>query len=138
MNRFTGVWQRPSRSHSEVVPTGLGYNISNSSVSFGVFFWLSGVCNVLQLFIWCDGSLGEIARQLGLVETLLNLMVDELDEGVVLFRQFLLQNLIVLLAHLVCSLLTHPFADDGHLLEGEDWLVLGPHQGLGAERLARG
>ena len=50
-------------------------------------------------------GLGQVTGQLGLVETLLNLMIDELDESVVLLRQFLLQNLVVLLTDLISSFL---------------------------------
>ena len=42
---------------------------------------------------------------MGLVESLLNLVVDELDEGVVLLRQLLLQDPVVLLADVVGAFL---------------------------------
>ena len=49
--------------------------------------------------------LRQVAWQLRLVESLLNLVVDELDEGVVLFRELLLKYSIVLLSNLVRSFL---------------------------------
>jgi len=71
--------------------------------------------------------LRQVAGQLGLVETLLNLVVDEFDEGVVLLGQLLLQNLVVFLANLIRSFLTHSFANDGHLPERENRFLSGPH-----------
>ncbi len=49
--------------------------------------------------------LGEIAGRLGLAESLLDLLVDKPDEGLVLLRQLLVQDLVVLLADLVSALL---------------------------------
>jgi len=49
--------------------------------------------------------LGEVAGQLGLVEPPLNLLIDEAHEGLVLLRQLLAEDLVVLLANLVSALL---------------------------------
>ena len=49
--------------------------------------------------------LRQVAWQLGLAEPLLDLVINKLDEGVVLLRELLLQDLIVLLADLVRAIL---------------------------------
>lgn len=63
------------------------------------------------------------------MKTLLDLLVDELDESVVLLAQLLLQDPVVLLADLLSPLLAHPLADQRHLLERKHWLVPGAHPG---------
>lgn len=92
--------------------------------------------DILTIFSWSSSR--QITRQLRLVETLLNLMVDEFNEGIVLLWQPLLKNLVVFLTNLVCPLLTHPFADDAHLFESENRLVFGSNQSFGADGLSRG
>jgi len=85
-------------------------------------------------------TLGQITRRLWLCEALLDLVVDELDKSIVLFREFLLENVVVLGPDLLDSLLAHSFGDHRHLLEGEDgflclttaWAcLLHVHHGLG-------
>lgn len=49
--------------------------------------------------------LGQVAGQLGLIESLLDLVVDESDESVVLLAQLLLEDAVVLLAHFFVLLL---------------------------------
>lgn len=49
--------------------------------------------------------LGQVARKLGLVESLLDLVVDELDEGVVLLGQLLLEYPVVFLSDFVGTFL---------------------------------
>jgi len=68
-------------------------------------------------------TLGQITRRLWFCEALLDLMVDKLDKSIVLFREFLLENVIVLGPNLLNSLLAHSFGDHRHLLEGEDWFL---------------
>lgn len=48
-------------------------------------------------------------------KALLELVVSELNEGVVLFRQFQGKHAVVLLANLCFALFQHSFADQAHL-----------------------
>jgi len=64
-------------------------------------------------------------------------MIDKLDECIILLAQLLLQNPVVLCPHVVRPLLAHLLADERHLLQREDRLVLGGH-GLGRARGGRG
>lgn len=65
-------------------------------------------------------KLRQITGQLRLVESLLDLVVDELDERVVLLGQLLLQNPVVFFSNFVGAFLAHLFADESHLLESKD------------------
>jgi len=73
---------------------------------------------------WMDNvaALAEVARGHGFVESFLDLMVDELDEGIILLGQFLLQDLVVLSTNLLHPLCTHSLSNHAHLLECEDGL----------------
>ncbi len=63
-------------------------------------------------------DLGQVAWKLRLVESLLNLVVDKLDEGIVLFGQLLLQDPIVLFANIVGAFLKEIKKQDKiHVLE---------------------
>jgi len=66
-----------------------------------------------------ETCLAEVAGRHGFVESLLDLVVDELDEGIVLFREFLLQDLVILGPHLLHPLVTHPLGNHAHLFESE-------------------
>lgn len=54
----------------------------------------------LVQFFSMSGS-GEVARKLSFIKSLLYLVVNEFDEGLVLFRKLLLQDLVVFLSNLV-------------------------------------
>ena len=82
------------------------------------FFFVVGLRkNNLDSGSWCWGTgrtwvgfemrriLGQVARKLGLVESLLDLVVDELDEGVVLLGQLLLEYPVVFLSDFVGAFL---------------------------------
>lgn len=68
-------------------------------------------------------NLGQVAGKLCFTEPLLNLMVYELDEGVVLLAQLLVQDPVVFFTHLVSPLLAHTLTDKSHLPESKDGFV---------------
>jgi len=50
-------------------------------------------------------------------------MVDELDKSIVLFRELLMKDLVVLCPDLLHPLATHPLCYEGHLPQAEDRFV---------------
>jgi len=109
----------------------LNSNNNKMETTWHYYFTDNRLDDAFSYFFGADDQflsfLRQVAGQLGLVETLLNLVVDEFDERVVLLGQLLLQNLVVFLANLIRSFLTHSFANDGHLPERENRFLSGPH-----------
>merc|ERR1719292_100665 len=73
--------------------------------------------NPMQWMETPETCLAEIAGGHGLVESLLDLVVDELDECIILLREFLLEDLVIFCPDLLHPFSTHPLSNHAHLLE---------------------